>query len=203
MGAVANSAVSRTTNQPRRSRAPWFAMGGVLALGGVAALAFGSTRDGATEEAPSFAPETPPAPSASARAATKQYGLRIQPADAQVRVDGEKVTVGNGEIPIGGEPGEVREVELRVGQDSRRFTVAITQHGLVPDQLELAAERTVPPSKPQVDKAAQSLTQKAAPQRPALRKPAPKPAAETKPPEPAPAATKAKPKVETSTEEFN
>ncbi|MCA9599965.1 MAG: serine/threonine protein kinase [Myxococcales bacterium] len=147
------------------------------------------------------APALPPAPVASEAPASatvtpsvvepapksQSYFLPVEPAGAQVKVDGKLLSVTDGGIELSGAVGDTREVDLSLGDRHKNVRVALTREGLLPDRLMLDDTR----AKPTAPAARPASTPP--PKLPDQKRPEPK----AKP------AIKKKPELSTSTSEFD
>ncbi|HMR78876.1 MAG TPA: serine/threonine-protein kinase, partial [Polyangiaceae bacterium] len=160
--AVANSAVGRSVAEaPKGSRGLLLGLAAVVLVGGTAAVAVAIKQPKAAP-APSAASEVAPTPSATDDGVvvpTRQYVLRVLTEDAKVRVEGEVVSLADGGVEISGEVGAVRQVELRADGKTQTFTIAITQQGLVPKEVELG----IAPAAPATGKVQEPTPREAAP----------------------------------------
>jgi hypothetical protein len=162
----------------------------VVLLGGgaVAALTMGKTE----EPAPAIEPPPPvivtqivsadrPAPE------IKTFKLKVVNGDeAEITLDGKKVSLSDGAIEVSGTSGSMKKVTVKVGDKLDEHLVAITEGGLVPGSVEVAEEKAKPAAPVRVVRGA----------RPA---PALKPAKNDKPAPPPP---KPRTNVETGMDEF-
>ena len=132
---------------PKKSNAPLVVAGaitGLVLLGGGGAAAWRISQAGASEEQIA-APPTTVVVSAEPKVIEKtvevkerkSFDLTINPPEAEVTVDGEKLEVKDGKLAIEGDVGSTKKVVVKYKGETVEKTVAITQSGLIPSELEV------------------------------------------------------------------
>jgi eukaryotic-like serine/threonine-protein kinase len=126
--------------------------------------------------APQPAPSAPP-PRVQTAGEDRTVHVSIEPATADVQVNGQQAAVRDGRVEVRGRPGSVHELTATVDSRETRVRVVITEAGALPATIQVPSATKARAERP--PKPARSPTQSAAlPPAPAPKPPPPKPGLE-------------------------
>jgi len=100
---------------------------GVATIGGLVATQFMMTREPAPAQQTGMAPVID----------ELSGSVQVEPADAQVLLEGQPISVSHGRFELAGAAGSIHRVELRKGDTTETFEVVITADGAKPSRLTL------------------------------------------------------------------